>query len=78
MSKTHQLFAFIVAFIWGTNFVFIKMGLDELPPFLFAAIRFTMVALPLVFILPKVALPPVYIGQISPINGIPIQVKKSL
>ncbi|MEE9444101.1 MAG: EamA family transporter, partial [Cocleimonas sp.] len=51
--KTHQLFAFIVAFIWGTNFVFIKMGLDELPPFLFAAIRFTLVALPLIFILPK-------------------------
>ena len=53
MSKTHQLFAFIVTFIWGTNFVFIKMGLNELPPFLFAAIRFTLVALPLVFFMPK-------------------------
>jgi O-acetylserine/cysteine efflux transporter len=53
MSKKHQLFAFIVTFIWGTNFVFIKIGLNELPPFLFAAIRFTLVALPLVFFLPK-------------------------
>jgi O-acetylserine/cysteine efflux transporter len=53
MSKIHQLFAFIVTFIWGTNFVFIKMGLNELPPFLFASIRFTLVALPLVFFMPK-------------------------
>ena len=53
MSKTHQLFAFIVTLIWGTNFVFIKIGLNELPPFLFAAIRFTLVALPLVLFMPK-------------------------
>ena len=53
MSKTHQLLAFIVTFIWGTNFVFIKLGLNELPPYLFAAIRFTLVALPLVFFMPK-------------------------
>ncbi len=53
MTKTHQLLAFLVAFIWGTNFVFIKYGLDELPPFLFATIRFLLVAFPLVFFLPK-------------------------
>lgn len=53
MSKTHQFFAFIVTLIWGTNFVFIKYGLDELPPMLFATLRFTLVAIPLVFILPK-------------------------
>lgn len=53
MSKKHQLFAFIVTFIWGTNFVFIKYGLEELPPFLFAAIRFLLVAFPLVFFFAK-------------------------
>ena len=53
MSKTHQLLAFIVTLIWGTNFVFIKYGLDELPPFLFAAIRFFLVAFPLVFFLKR-------------------------
>lgn len=53
MSKKHQLFAFIVTFIWGTNFVFIKYGLEELPPFLFAAIRFLLVAFPLVFFLKR-------------------------
>ncbi len=53
MTKKHQLLAFIVTFIWGTNFVFIKFGLEELPPFLFATIRFILVVIPLVFFLPK-------------------------
>lgn len=53
MSKSHQLLALIVTLIWGTNFVFIKYGLNELPPFLFAAIRFFLVAFPLVFFLKK-------------------------
>ncbi|MFT5210541.1 MAG: O-acetylserine/cysteine efflux transporter [Flavobacterium sp.] len=53
MTKVHQLLAFIVSLIWGTNFVFIKYGLDELPPFLFAAIRFLLVAIPVVFFLSK-------------------------
>ena len=53
MSKTHQLLAFFVTLIWGTNFVFIKYGLDELPPFLFATIRFFLVAFPLVFFMKR-------------------------
>ncbi len=53
MPIHHQLMALIVAFIWGTNFVLIKIGLDELPPFLFVALRFFFVAFPLVFIFPK-------------------------
>ncbi len=53
MTRTHQLFALIVTLIWGTNFVFIRYGLDELPPFLFATLRFILAALPLVFILKK-------------------------
>ena len=53
MTKKHQLLAFLVAFIWGTNFVFIKYGLEELPPFLFATLRFFLVAIPLVFFFPK-------------------------
>jgi O-acetylserine/cysteine efflux transporter len=40
-------------FIWGTNFVFIKYGLEELPPFLFATLRFLLVAIPLIFFFPK-------------------------
>jgi len=53
MTKTHQLLAFIVTLIWGTNFVVIKYGLEELPSFLFTSIRFLLVAFPLVFFLKK-------------------------
>lgn len=53
MTIKHQLLAFVVTFIWGTNFVLIEYGLDELPPFLFATLRFLLVAFPLVFFLPK-------------------------
>lgn len=53
MRLQHQLLALLVTFIWGTNFVFIEIGLRELPPFLFAGLRFLLAAVPLVFILPK-------------------------
>ncbi|MBI3715929.1 MAG: EamA family transporter [Betaproteobacteria bacterium] len=51
----HLLLALAVVAIWGSNFVVIKVGLAHLPPFLFAALRFTLVALPLVFVLPRPA-----------------------
>lgn len=53
MSPIHQLQALLVMIIWGTNFVFIRIGLDELPPFTFALLRFVLVALPLIFFLPR-------------------------
>ena len=48
MPPSHLLLALAVVLVWGTNFVVIRWGLDELPPFLFAALRFTFSALPLV------------------------------
>ena len=46
MPATHLLLALAVVFVWGTNFVVIKLGLAELPPFLFAALRFALSAFP--------------------------------
>lgn len=57
MSFAHQLIAILVALIWGTNFVFIRYGLDELPAFTFATLRFTLVVIPLIFFLPKPQVP---------------------
>ena len=53
LKIVHQIAALLVAAIWGTNFVFIRYGLDELEPFTFAALRFALVVFPLILIFPK-------------------------
>ncbi|CAM3075079.1 EamA family transporter [Methylobacterium mesophilicum] len=45
--------AVAVVAVWGTNFVVIRIGLDHLPPLLFAALRFTLAACPGVFLMPR-------------------------
>lgn len=49
MPTRDRLLATTVALLWGFNFVVIDEGLTGIPPLLFLAIRFTFVALPLVF-----------------------------
>ena len=49
MPFSHLLLALSVVFVWGTNFVIIKWGLADFPPFLFSALRFFFSALPWVF-----------------------------
>lgn len=53
LSVRHTLLALAVVAVWGTNFVIIRLGLDQFPPFLFAGLRFTLAALPGVFFLPR-------------------------
>lgn len=53
MSPKHSLLAVLVAVVWGVNFVVIDEGLAGVPPLLLVAIRFTFVALPLVFFVPR-------------------------
>ncbi|MCW2798928.1 MAG: EamA family transporter [Aeromicrobium sp.] len=53
MSLRHSMLAVLVMLIWGANFVVIDKGLDDVPPFLFLALRFVFVALPLVFFVPR-------------------------
>ena len=53
----HIALAFLIVAVWGTNFVVIKVGLGELPPFLFATLRFIACAVPFALVVarPKVA-----------------------
>jgi len=41
-----------ICFIWGSTWLAIKVGLDFLPPFLFAGVRFVVASLFLMFLVP--------------------------
>jgi|SRR5215217_2264695 len=53
----HAALALAVVAVWGTNFVVIRIGLDHLPPLLFAALRFTFALLPAVFFIKRPNVP---------------------
>lgn len=53
MPVRHTLLAVLVMVVWGGNFVAIDLGVDEVPPLLFVAIRFVLVAFPLVLFVPR-------------------------
>jgi O-acetylserine/cysteine efflux transporter len=57
MPVSHLALALAVVAVWGTNFVVIKWGLAELPPFLLAALRFAMSSLPFMFLIRRPATP---------------------
>jgi len=49
LPLSHFFLALAVVSIWGTNFVVIKFALGELPPLLFAALRFSLALIPCSF-----------------------------
>lgn len=49
MTLRHNLLALIVVAVWGLNFVVIDEGLDGVPPLVFLAMRFVLVAVPAIF-----------------------------
>lgn len=57
LSFGHFLLALAVVAVWGSNFVVIKLALHELPPLLFATLRFALAVLPLILFLPRPAVP---------------------
>lgn len=61
MPARHVLLALGIVLVWGLNFVVIHWGLEDFPPLLFAALRFTFVALPAVFLLRR---PPIAVRWI--------------
>ncbi|AKT52490.1 hypothetical protein ADJ73_00955 [Arsenicicoccus sp. oral taxon 190] len=48
MPRKDVFLASVVILIWGVNFVAAKYGMEVIPPLLFAALRFTLVAFPAV------------------------------
>ncbi|MFP3942336.1 MAG: DMT family transporter [Alphaproteobacteria bacterium] len=62
MAPAHLAFMVLICLVWGFNFVAAKVGLGELPPFLFTALRFVLVAL---LLLPFLRLHPGRMGQIA-------------
>lgn len=53
----HFLLALAVVAVWGTNFVVIKLALGQMPPLLFATLRFSLAVFPAILLLPRPAIP---------------------
>ncbi|QDG93390.1 EamA family transporter [Rhizobium sp. NIBRBAC000502774] len=57
MALPHILLALITVFLWGFNFVAIKIGVADMPPLFLTGVRYLFAAVPLVFFLPKPNVP---------------------
>lgn len=53
MTSRDRLLAATVVLLWGLNFLAIRVGLDHLPPFFFAALRFAVIAVPVLLFVPR-------------------------
>ncbi|WP_426310695.1 EamA family transporter [Cellulosimicrobium sp. E-16] len=53
MPLRSSLLAVLVAVVWGVNFVVIDLGLGDMPPTLFVALRFLVVLVPAIFLVPR-------------------------
>ncbi|MCF8999850.1 EamA family transporter [Acinetobacter nectaris] len=57
MTPKDILLAIIIIFAWGFNFVIIKLGVHDIPPFLLGALRFICVAFPAILFIPRPKIP---------------------
>ena len=57
MRTRDRLLAVVVAVVWGLNFPATALALDHYPPFLLAAVRFTLLAVPTVLFVPRPRIP---------------------
>ena len=53
MPTRDRLLAAVVAVLWGVNFLAIHVGLQHFPPLFLAALRFAVIALPTVLLVPR-------------------------
>ena len=57
MTTRDRLLAVLVALLWGTNFLAIHVGLQYFPPLLLAALRFAVIAVPTMVLVPRPQVP---------------------
>lgn len=57
MTPRDRLLGLTVIVLWGLNFLAIRVGLDHFPPFFFAALRFLIIAIPVVIFVPRPQVP---------------------
>jgi O-acetylserine/cysteine efflux transporter len=53
MPIKHILLAILVAAVWGGNFIFVKLGVHEVPPLFLCSIRFFIASIPAIFFIQK-------------------------
>lgn len=51
------MLALLVVFVWGINFIFVKLSLEEFSPLLLCAVRFLLASVPAVFFIKPPAVP---------------------
>jgi O-acetylserine/cysteine efflux transporter len=57
MPFRHRLLAALVAVVWGVNFLAIHASLTHFPPFLLVALRWTLLAIPTLLLVPRPQVP---------------------
>jgi O-acetylserine/cysteine efflux transporter len=57
MTFRDRLLAVLVAVVWGLNFTAIHLSLQQFPPFFLVALRFTLLAVPTLLLVPKPSAP---------------------
>lgn len=57
LSRLHLLLGVLVAFIWGTNFVVIRIGLDHAEPLFLATMRFAISVVPAILFVRRPPVP---------------------
>src|SRR6478735_10367958 len=57
VNRHDRLLAVLVAVCWGLNFPAIHLSLEQFPPFFLVALRFALIALPTLLLVPRPTAP---------------------
>ncbi|WP_288799266.1 EamA family transporter [uncultured Arsenicicoccus sp.] len=57
MPMTHRALAALVAVLWGVNFLAIHASLEQFPPLFLVALRFAIIAVPTILLVPRPGVP---------------------